>query len=245
VSTVVTMVMARQKHSAKGGGRGRKGDVTPPDADRRKDIVEEIVNNLREGLSFKDHASEAEVTAYVNETLERMLKFDYRKAKKPFDRSLNRTHAKKLDSALTEVLQLWESAPRALMTHLRYSLSPWAEDEDRAWTEDEDRACRERENFLYAELIRLRERCALAINPGIGVHPNYGNAQVDCAWVAYDLMWKFSKRKITGTEDGTFRTIASLLYKAVFGRPTDDHDRITGLQRACKAVLRHARGFKR
>lgn len=225
--------------------RGGNGDVTPLDVDRRKDIVEQIVDNLRpfkDGIIVAEATAEAEVTAYVNKTLDMLLKYDPEK-KKPFDRSLNRKHAKQLDTALTRVQELL-SAPSALKTHLRFGLSPWmkdeaggyTEDEERAW-EDEERACREREDFFFAELNRLRKMCALAIDPGIGFHANYGHEQEECAGSAYLLMVLYSKRKITGTQDGAFRTIASLLYKAVFGQPTDDDDEITGLQRACKAVL--------
>ena len=55
--------MARKKHSAKSGGRVRKGEVTPPNAIRRGEIVEEIVDHLR---PWKDRISEATVTAEVN-----------------------------------------------------------------------------------------------------------------------------------------------------------------------------------
>jgi hypothetical protein len=81
---------------------------------------------------------------------------------------------------------------------------------------------------FFAELTRLRKVCALDY---YGPHPNYDPAKHLSAEFAHSLMRKRSGQKITGTEDGAFRTIAGLLYEIVTGQPDVD------LKRACDAVL--------
>jgi hypothetical protein len=86
--------MARRKHLARGGIHVRRGDVTPPDAIRRDELVEEIVDHLR---PWKDRKGAAAVTAEVNRALDVLLKLVPLEAKLS-DRTRNRTHALQLDS---------------------------------------------------------------------------------------------------------------------------------------------------
>jgi hypothetical protein len=92
-------------------------------------------------------------------------------------------------------------------------------------------AYRARADSFFAELKRLRDVCARAVDPGFATHPNYGHAKHLCAWHALGLMRELSDRKITGTKDSTFRVITGLLYEAVSGQPDAD------LKRACDSVL--------
>jgi hypothetical protein len=94
--------MARRKHSARGGVHLRKGNVTPPDAIRRGEIVEEIVDHLR---PWKHHKGFPAVTDEVKCELDRLLKYVPWKARWS-DRARNRAHAQKLDGALLEVEKL-------------------------------------------------------------------------------------------------------------------------------------------
>jgi hypothetical protein len=94
----------------------------------------------------------------------------------------------------------------------------------------------ERKDSFAAELKALRERCALAVHPAFGSHPNFDSAKHLCAQFAHGLMQMLSERKITGTEGGRFRTIANLLYEAFSGLPDAD------LERACDFMIHETRG---
>jgi hypothetical protein len=85
---------------------------------------------------------------------------------------------------------------------------------------------------FFDELDRLRRHCAQAIKKGWGTHPNYDHTKSLSARSAHGLMKNHSAAKITGTQDGPFRTVASLFYEAVSGRPDAD------LKRACDDVIR-------
>jgi hypothetical protein len=87
-----------------------------------------------------------------------------------------------------------------------------------------------------AELKRMRKVCALAGDPRFGSHPNYDPAKHLSAQSAHDLMHQLSDGKISGTKDGVFRAITSLLYEAVSGQRDAD------LKRACDSVLCKIRG---
>lgn len=94
---------------------------------------------------------------------------------------------------------------------------------------------RERYLTFAAELRRLQDVCARALGPGFGEHPNYDPLKHFCAKSAHGLMQATSDKKITGTEDGAFRAITSLLYEAVSGKKGAE------LKRACDSVLREIR----
>jgi len=62
--------------------------------------------------------------------------------------------------------------------------------------------------------------------------PEIDRAQLHCARLAQLLMKHFSTRKISGSDEGPFRVIASLLYEALAGREAID------LKRHCDAVMK-------
>jgi len=233
--------LARKKHSAKRGIRVSKRDITPPDAIRRAETVEEIVDHLR---PWKDRKGTTAVIAEVNRALDVLVNLAPLEAKL-FDRTRNRIHAQQLDRALAEVEALLASAPGALASFLLNPLPPLTMTEDGELVEavprsieDIERAYRKRADSFATELKRLRKVCARAVDPGFGSHPNYDHAKHLCAWFAYGLMEGLSDRKITGTEDAAFQAIASLLYEAISGQ------RSASLKRACDSVLRDTRGPK-
>ena len=186
------------------------------------EIVEEIVDHLR---PWKSHESVAAITAAVNHELEVPLKLAPLQAKL-FDRARNRAHAKKLDRALGEVERLLASAPGALAWFLFNPLPPLTLTEDGASVEvtqsieDIGLAYRARADSFGAELKRLREVSARAVDPGFATHPNYDHAKHLCAWHALGLMRELSDGKITGTKDSAFRVVTGLLYESVSGQPT-------------------------
>jgi hypothetical protein len=197
------------------------------------EIVEEIVDHLR---PWKSHKSVAAITAAVNHELEVLLKLAPLQAKL-FDRARNRTHAKKLDRALSQVELLLASAPGVLAWFLFNPLPPVTLTEDGELVEvaqsieDIELAYRARADSFGVELKRLRKVCARAIDPGFASHPNYDHAKHTCAWHALGLMRELSDGKITGTKDSAFRVVTGLLYEAVSGQPDAD------LKRACDSVL--------
>ena len=198
------------------------------------EIVEEIVDHLR---PWKSHKSVAAITAAVNHELEVLLKLAPLQAKL-FDRARNRAHAKKLDRALGEVEMLLASAPGALAWFLFDPLPPMTLTEDGELVvtqslENIELAYRARADSFFAELKRLREVCAHAVDPGFAAHPNYDHAKHLCAWHALGLMRELSDGKITGTKDSAFRAVTGLLYEAVSGQPDAD------LKRACDSVLQN------
>ena len=203
---------------------------------RQHEIVEEVVDNLR---PWKDRKSRAAVAADVEHELNILIHI-VPLGTELFDRRRNRAHAQKLNRAVSEVERLFSSAPGMLAWSLFNPLPPpeWTDDgqlvipKTNKSAEEIKRDYFARANTLSAELARLRRVCAQAIDPGFGMHPNYDHAKDACAWFAHGLMEGLSNREITGTQDGTFRTITSLLYEAVSGEHSID------LKRACDAVLR-------
>jgi hypothetical protein len=197
------------------------------------EIVEEIVDHLR---PWKAHKSVATITAAVNQRLDVLLKLAPLEAKL-FDPVQNRAHAKKLDRALGEVEKLLASAPGALAWFLFNPLPPVGPTEDGELvkvtqsTENIELVYRARAASFCAELKRLREVCASAVDPGFGSRPNYDHTKNLSAWFALGLMRELSEARITGTKDSAFRVIVGLLYEAVAGQPDAD------LKRACDSVL--------
>ena len=229
--------MPRKKRAGEIGIRDKKNDLTPPNAIRRAEIVEEIVDHLR---PWKDRKGIAAVAAEVSCELHVLLKLAPLTAELS-DSTQNCTHARRLDKALADVEALLAAAPGMLATFLFNPLPPLTvrKKEDGGLTEamplpieDIERAYRKRADYFAAELKRLRQVCVGAIDPGLGSHPNYDHAKHISAYFARGLLSELSKNEITGTEDGPFRTITSLLYEAASGRRDAD------LKRACDDVLR-------
>jgi hypothetical protein len=230
LSVVLAVVMARK---AKSGARRRKSGFSPTDATRRGEIIEEIVDCL---LPWKHRMSDAAVTAAVNQHLDLLLLAP--RDAKLFDRRKYRAHAEQLDGALLKVEMLLASAPGALALAL---FDPVTITEDGVVAVPSsmghiERAYRKRAESFASELKRLRKVCAGAIDPGFGFHPNFDPVKNHCAWFAHGLIRELSHRKISGTKDGTFWTITSLLYEAVSGQKN------AALKRACDSVLRNIRG---
>lgn len=220
--------MARKKRPGRSGVGGGKGDLSPPNAARRREIVEEIVVQL----GRKHRRSEASVTAEVNRKVDSLLEF-FPPGMQRSHRKEYRAHAKQLDSALTEVEALLSSARGWLAHYLYYdALVPLLPFHLSYW--ERERTHRERYASFAAELRRLRSVCAQAIDPGFDYHPNYDFLKHHCAKSAHALMQAMSDKKITSSKDSAFRTIAGLLYKAVRGKRAD-------LKRACDSVLRELR----
>jgi hypothetical protein len=203
---------------------------------RQHEIVEEVIDNLR---PWKVRSSRAAVRASVKHELDILAKI-VPLGTELFDRRKNRDHAQKLSLAIAEVERLLASTPGMLAWSLFNPLPPpaWTDDGNleiprtNKSVEEIKRDFFARANALSAELARIRGICAPAIDPGFGMHPNYDQAKNTCAGFAHGLMEGLSNREITGTQDGTFRTITSLLYEAVSGKHGVD------LKRACDAVLR-------
>jgi hypothetical protein len=224
VSAALAVIMAR---NTKSDARRRKSGFSPPDATRRGEIVEEIVVWLR---PFKRRMTEAAVTAAINPCLDLLLRVPL--DAKLGDRRQNRAHAEQLDDALLEVETLLASAPPVLSLAL---FDPVTITEDGVFVpSSNDEWNRKRKDFA-GELTRLRKVCADAIDPGFGFHPNYAIVKYHCARSAHYLMSNLSDTKISGTKDGAFWTIASLLYEAVSGQKN------VTLKRACDSALRDIR----
>jgi hypothetical protein len=121
------------------------------------EIVEEIVDHLR---PWKSHKSVAAITAAVNHELNVLLQLAPLQAKL-FDRARNRTHAKKLDRALSEVEMLLASAP-GVEWFLFNPLPPMTLTEDGELVqvmqsiENIELAYRARADSFFVELKRLR-----------------------------------------------------------------------------------------
>ena len=217
--------MARRKHLVRGGVHVRKSDVSLSNAIRRGEIVKEIVDHLR---PWKDRVSEATVSAEVNRELDILLQYVPRQARWS-DRTRNRAHAQKLDGALREVEELTRLA--STPGYLAFLLfSP------RSGPSSSISDIEHASQTFAAELKRMRKVCALAVDPRFGFHANYDHAKHLSSQSAHVLMKGMSEKKITGTEGGGFRTIASLLYEAISGLPDTD------LKRSCDSVLRNIRG---
>ena len=219
MSAVVAVVMARKKHSAQSGVRVTKGYATPPDAIRRGEIVEEIVDHLR---PWKDRVIETAATADVNYELNELHGSVCLKATWS-DRARNRAHAKKLDSALLQLETLLAAAPvdLSLLLFMDLSVPP----------QITNIISGDARRTFAAELKRLRKVCALAVHPQFGSPANYDHAKHLSARSAHSLMQKLSKTKPSGTKDKAFRAIASLLYEGVSGIRNAD------LKRACASAL--------
>jgi hypothetical protein len=207
----------------------RKG--RPASAVRQGEIVEEIVDNLN---PWKGRRSRNAVSAEVKHAVSWLLDYIPLESKL-FDQKQNRNHAKKLDHALSKIEPLLVSAPGALGSLLFSPPIPRPLKLPFKSIEQIEHEYSARFNSFIAELRRLREICSRAIAPGIGHHPNRDAATSTCAHFAGCLMRMLSERKITGTKDGAFRTIASLLYEAVSGQKDID------LKRACDDWLRNER----
>lgn len=190
---------------------------------RLEEIVEEIVNNLPPRKGF----SHAEITVAVRQAISEL------REKVPWqmklsDRAAMKAHARKLYTAVSELELLLETAPGMMWALLFSEVGPLPN--ELMSKEKMVAGFISRSEPFFDDLNRLRKGCAQAIKKGWGTHPNYDHAKSLSAQSAYDLMKAHSAAKITGTEDGPFRTVTSLIYEAISGRGGVD------LKRACQAV---------
>jgi hypothetical protein len=195
-----------------------------PSPGRLAEIIEEIANNLppQKGNSF-----DGIITAVRQAVDELHEKVPWEI--KLFDQPAMRKHAQKLFKAALKLEVLLETAPGMLQALLfgDLQLSP---DELVSKQKMAERYLKRSESF-FDELYRLHTICGQAIGKKLGSHPNFDHAKALSARSAYTLMKNHSTAKVTGTQDGPFRIVTSLLYEAVSRRRDID------LKRACDEVL--------
>ena len=92
--------------NTKSGARRRKSGLSPTDAARRSEIVEEIVDCLR---PRKHRMSDAAVIAAVNHNLDLLLLAP--QDAKLFDRRQYRAHAERLDGGSLKSRRYWPQLP--------------------------------------------------------------------------------------------------------------------------------------
>jgi hypothetical protein len=186
------------------------------------EIVEEIMDNLRPWTR-----PEPEVQAGIQQTIEFLQREIPHKAFR-YDRSAIKQSAEQVGDAIAELersLQrihpIVEDAlfpPREVMPpKLALERMPLEPPSDFCVAQNKLRQWR----TVCGQLVR---------NPG-GAHPNFDHAKRGCAWCALGLMRRCSQQTPTGTAEGPFRTISSLLYQATSGKRLD-------LKKACDGVLR-------
>lgn len=214
----------------KAGARARKTARANPN--RRNEIVEEILNHLR---PFRGKKGTAAVAAELNCALDRHISHARQQSKIP-SRTQIQKHAKQLELALMKVEKLLRLAPGPVIWSLYYPAAPTRTEPQRA--EDIERAIWKRAGDFSAELKQMRRECARVCDSAFTRHPNFDDTKHACAWGAYGLMAGLSRKKISGTQDGAYRAITSLLYEAISGQQGSD------LKRACDDVLRDIRGEK-
>jgi hypothetical protein len=232
LSAVVAVVMRgkRRKHADSRALRVRKGLVSSPGVVRRGEIVEEITRRLK---PWKSRTSETIVTSTINYELDWLLRAVPVQAKWQ-DRALQRKHAERLESAVTLVTKLLVSAPPELSDTLFPEVPLYEDGGPQEVSAPTQRTVRPEwrpwVNF-YKNLQQLRERCNVITKTRPSSPPNSDRSKHLCAWVARGLMEMLSDKKITGTEGGAFRSIATLLYETISGIPNVD------LKRACDSAL--------
>ena len=141
-------------------------------------------------------------------------------------------HAQKLGDVITTLEQLIRDLPEPLAAYLfmplraRFNITP-AEEVNAAGIADYD--------LFLQRLERLRLDCADQKAPPSSKGPERDRVKVGCATFARNLMLAFSRRRITGTAEGAYRVIASLLFEVLTGEGDVD------LKRACDRVLHDVR----
>jgi hypothetical protein len=219
--------MTVKKLPTKPGVRARKRGVAPPSSTRRDEIVEDIHRYLR---PLKQKKSAAGVIAEVNQAIDSQIESARKRERVPV-LSMLLKNAKMLDLALAKVEALLQSAPGPLIWKIFYPGTP-----AKTAPREAELVIFKRAEAFSAELKEMRKKCAHAGNTEFGDHPNYDYAKHASAWGAHGLMAELSNAKISGSQGGAFRVIASLLYEAITGEQDVD------LKRACDSVLRDLEG---
>jgi hypothetical protein len=199
-----------------------------------EDIVDDIVRELGDARGQHLQRSEDDTRAAVLLGIRNWTEF-----RAHWDQWLSREgqtsmaeHAQKLGDVVTTLEQMIRDLPEPFAAYLfmplraRCSITP-AEEANAAATADHD-------SFLH-RLERLRLDCADQKAPPGSSGPERDRVKVGCATFARNLMLAFSRRRVTGTAEGAYRVITSLLFEALTGEGDVD------LKRACDRVLNDVR----
>jgi hypothetical protein len=191
------------------------------------EIVEEIMDNLRPWTR-----PESDVEAGVQQAI-KSIKEQVSREASLYNRSAIKSSAEEVGEAIADL----EKSLQRIHPIVKSALFPWEPREEmppEPWGSPNPRPPNPEPPDPWGawvdELKQRRMECEqLARNPR-GYHPNFGYAQRGCARHAFALMREFSKQAPTGTADGPFRTITSLLYQAVSEKRQD-------MKKACDLVL--------
>jgi hypothetical protein len=194
------------------------------------EIVEEIMDNLRPWTR-----PESEVQAGIQRAIEGLHELNPLE-KNLFDQSAIKQSAKDFGAAIAEV----ENSLRRIHPTVAWRLFGTPPDLlfDQIYersVEDITRDHIDRIVHFHDELRRLRIECEELVRSPGGFHPNKDVAKGNAAWCALQLMRDFSKNTPSGTAEGPFRAISSLIYEAMSGNREAD------LKRACDEVRRWER----
>jgi hypothetical protein len=210
--------------------------IAGPTPERLEEIAEEILVNLppRKGTS------PADLTNAVRKTIVELRGRVTWQIKLNPGRAM-RERAKELFKTLMTLESLLDTAPGKLHALLFSDLQ--ISDGELSSEEAMRDGYLKRSEAFFNDLHRLHMVCGHFMGKLIGTHGNSDPAKSLSARSAYGLMQSHSVAKITGTQDGPFRTVTSLLYEALSGYGDVD------LKRACDAVLKanrvHPRQRKR
>jgi hypothetical protein len=180
--------------------------------------LDEIVGLLR-----CDPSTRSEISCGIEHSFEFFRHYDRLFARE--NRVAMVTSAKKIAERVAALRAELEAAPDLLRDFLL--LPPQARRLPTSGVVDE--------HALSSALQALHSDCErfLADIPQEPSGPEIDRAQLHCARLAYSLMRRYANNRITGSVDGPFVTLASLLYEAL----TDRAD--INLQRRCIEVQRN------
>jgi hypothetical protein len=196
--------------------------------------LEEIVEEILINLPPRKGTSRAELTNAVRQAM-KQLREQVPWQMKLLDRAAMKNHARKVFAAAMELEFLLDTSPGMMQAMLfsKLEVSPHELQSEQAMR----KAYQKRSEAFFEELYDLHLVCAMAARAG--THGNSDPAKFLSARSAHGLMQNHSVAKITGTQDGPFRTVTSLLYEVLSGHRNVD------LKRACDAVLQAKKRMQR
>jgi hypothetical protein len=175
-------------------------------------------------LRIDDEAQARSVVAQLLGQLERRVQIDPRIMSKP---AIQRA-ARRIGKAISRLeYELESGSTPATLGWILFVPQPWPFE-----AEELEREVTKRSAPFFEELRRVRAICEEQSQNPDGFSSLFDHSQRHCALCAHGLMSDLSKVRIVSTDDGTFRTLASLLYKHVSKIPNAD------LKRHCLEVLR-------
>jgi hypothetical protein len=179
------------------------------------EIVEEIMDNLRPWTR-----PESEVETIIQKTIESLRKRNSPEFEFEFSRGAIKKSAQEFVAAIAQV--------EKSLQHIHPVVAGlvFAEME----MESRHPSYKEAISAFQKKLGWMRWLGESFTRNPPGSHPNFDHAKNGCARSALLLMRKFSHQTPTGTAEGPFRTISSLLYQATSGKRLD-------LKRACDGAL--------